>query len=156
MSVDDHAGRRGLQASSAMPPRSRGVTGDRTLADAVIRCAAGPEFWSTLETRTSGLQGQSSLLVCKSAVQHLRRLDKRRILVGEKAMPRKNPLDVNTVNLDDTADRKAFYDALIADGAPIVREERMQAFQAGLIDERGYVIDRKRIESVSAELSVEQ
>ena len=71
-------------------------------------------------------------------------------------MPRKIPLDVNTVNLDNTADRNAFYDALIADGAPLVREERMQAFQAGLIDERGYVIDRKRIESVSAELSVEQ
>jgi len=71
-------------------------------------------------------------------------------------MPRKNPLDVNTVNLDDLADRNAFYDALIADGAPLVREERTQAFQAGLIDARGYVIDRKRIESVSAELSVEQ
>jgi len=71
-------------------------------------------------------------------------------------MPRKNPLDINTVNLDDTADRNAFYDALIADGAPLVREERMQAFQADLIDARGYVIDRKRMENVSAELSVEQ
>ena len=76
-------------------------------------------------------------LVCKSAVQHLRRLDKRRILVGEEAMSRKNPLDVNTVNLDDLADRNAFYGALIADGAPLVREERMQAFEAGLIDARG-------------------
>ena len=71
-------------------------------------------------------------------------------------MQRKNPLDVNAVNLDDTAERNAFYDALIADGAPLVREERMKAFQAGLIDERGYVIDRKRIESVSVELGVEQ
>ena len=71
-------------------------------------------------------------------------------------MPRKNPLDINTVNLDDRAGRNALYEALIADGAPLVREERMQAFQAGLIDERGYVIDRKRIEGVSAELSVEQ
>ena len=71
-------------------------------------------------------------------------------------MPRKNPLDLNTVNLDDTADRHAFYEALIAIGAPRVREERMQAFQAGLIDEQGYVIDRKRIESVAAELSTEQ
>jgi len=71
-------------------------------------------------------------------------------------MPRKNPLDINTVNLDDLADRNAFYCALIADGAPLVREERIQAFQAGLIDARGHVIDRKRIESVSAELSVEQ
>jgi len=71
-------------------------------------------------------------------------------------MPRKNPLDVNTVNLDDIAARNAFYDALVADGAPLVREKRMQAFQAGLIDARGYVIDRKRIERVSAELSVEQ
>jgi hypothetical protein len=71
-------------------------------------------------------------------------------------MPRKNPLDFNTVNLDDTAVRNAFYDALIADGAPIVREERIKAFQAGLIDAGGYVKDRKRIESVSAELSVEQ
>jgi hypothetical protein len=57
-------------------------------------------------------------------------------------MSRKNPLDVNTVNLDD--------------GAPHVREERVQAFQAGLIDEREYVVDRKRIESVSADLSVER
>jgi len=86
----------------------------------------------------------------------LRRLDKRRILVGKEAMPRKNPLDLNSADLDDLTDRNAFYDALIADSAPLVREERMQAFQAGLIDERGYVIDRKRIESVSAELSVEQ
>jgi hypothetical protein len=68
----------------------------------------------------------------------------------------KNPLDVNTVNLDDTADRNAFYGALIADGAPLVREERMRAFRVGLIDDRGFVIDRKRIESVAAELSVEQ
>jgi len=52
-------------------------------------------------------------------------------------MPRKNPLDINTVNLDDLADRNAFYCALIADGAPLVREERIQAFQAGLIDARG-------------------
>jgi hypothetical protein len=93
---------------------------------------------------------------CAKCGQHLRRLDKRRILVVEEAMPRKNPLDVNTVDLDDLADRNAFYGALIADGAPLVREERMQAFQAGLIDEQGYVIDRKQIESVSAELSVEQ
>jgi hypothetical protein len=71
-------------------------------------------------------------------------------------MPVKNPLDANTVNLDDTADRNAFYEALIADSAPLVREERMRAFQAGLIDSRGYIIDRKRIESVAAELSVEQ
>jgi hypothetical protein len=71
-------------------------------------------------------------------------------------MPRKNPLDLNSANLDDLTDRNAFYDALIADGAPLVREERMQAFQAGLIDAGGYVKDRKRIESVSAELSVEQ
>ena len=71
-------------------------------------------------------------------------------------MTSKNPLNVDTVKLDDTAARKAFYDTLIADGAPFVREERMKAFQAGLIDARGHVIDRKRIESVPAELSVEQ
>ena len=71
-------------------------------------------------------------------------------------MPRKNPLNINTVDVDDRAGRNALYEALIADGAPLVREERMQAFQAGLIDELGYVIDRKRIEGVSAELSVEQ
>ena len=71
-------------------------------------------------------------------------------------MARRNPLDVNTVNLDDTADRNAFYDALIADGDRLVREECMQAFRAGLIGDLGYVIDRKRVESVAAELSVEQ
>ena len=56
-------------------------------------------------------------------------------------MLRKNPLDVNTVNLGDKADRNAFYDALISDGAPLVRKDRMQAFQAGLIDALGYVMD---------------
>jgi hypothetical protein len=49
--------------------------------------------------------------------QHLRRPNKRPILVSKKTMPRKNPLDVNTVNLDDTADRNAFYGTLIANGA---------------------------------------
>ena len=43
-------------------------------------------------------------------------------------MPRKNPLDVNTVNLDDTADRNTFYDALIADADPLVHEEPCKPF----------------------------
>ena len=67
----------------------------------------------------------------------------------------KNPLGVDHINLDDPAERKTFYDALIAHGAPLVREQRMKAFQAGLIDEQGYVIDRTRLTAVDAELTVE-
>lgn len=70
--------------------------------------------------------------------------------------PVKNPLNVDHINLDDPAERKAFYDALIAYGAPLVREQRMKAFEAGLIDEHGYVIDRARLTAVDAELTVEQ
>ena len=68
----------------------------------------------------------------------------------------KNPLDVDRINIDDPAERQAFYDALIARGAPLVREERMQAFRAGLIDEQGHVIDRSRLTDVDAKLTVEQ
>lgn len=68
----------------------------------------------------------------------------------------KNPLDVDRINIDDPAERQAFYEALIHHGAPLVREERMQAFGGGLIDEQGHVIDRSRLADVDAKLSVEQ
>jgi hypothetical protein len=68
----------------------------------------------------------------------------------------KNPLDVDRINIDDPSERQAFYEALIAHGAPLVREERMQAFRAGLIDEQGRVVDRSRVTDVDAKLSVEQ
>ena len=68
----------------------------------------------------------------------------------------KNPLDVDRINIDDPAERQAFYEALIAHGAPLVREERMQAFRAGLIDEQGRVVDRSRVTDVDAKLCVEQ
>lgn len=68
----------------------------------------------------------------------------------------KNPLDVDRINIDDPAERQAFYEALIAHGAPLVREERMLAFRAGLIDEQGRVVDRSRVTDVDAKLSVEQ
>ena len=68
----------------------------------------------------------------------------------------KNPLDVDRINIDDPAERQAFYEALIAHGAPLVREERMLAFRAGLIDEQGRVVDRSRLTDVDAKLSVEQ
>jgi hypothetical protein len=68
----------------------------------------------------------------------------------------KNPLDVERIDIDDSAERQAFYEALIAHGAPLVREERMKAFCAKLIDEQGHVIDRSRLGDVDAKLSVEQ
>ena len=68
----------------------------------------------------------------------------------------KNPLDIDRINIDDPVERKAFYEALIAHSAPLVREERMKAFRAGLIDEQGHVIDRSRLTKVDAKLSVEQ
>lgn len=68
----------------------------------------------------------------------------------------KNPLNADQVNIEDLAEREAFYEALIAHGAPLVREERMKAFRDGLIDEQGYVIDRERLSDVDAKLSVEQ
>ena len=74
----------------------------------------------------------------------------------ESMAAQKNPLDVDRINIDDPAERQAFYEALITHGAPLVREERMQAFRAGLIDEKGRVIDRSRLTDVDAKLSVEQ
>jgi hypothetical protein len=68
----------------------------------------------------------------------------------------KNPLDIDRINIDDPAERKAFYEALIAHSAPLVCEERMKAFRAGLIDDQGHVIDRSRLTDVDAKLSVEQ
>lgn len=68
----------------------------------------------------------------------------------------KNPLDADGINIDDPAERQAFYEALIAHGAPLVREERMLAFRAGFIDEQGRVLDRSRLTDVDAKLSVEQ
>jgi hypothetical protein len=67
-----------------------------------------------------------------------------------------NPLDADQVNLDDPAERLAFYEALVAHGAPLVREQRVAAFRAGLIDEQGYVIDRSRLTDVDEALSVDQ
>ena len=68
----------------------------------------------------------------------------------------KNPLDIDRINLDDPAKRLAFYRALIAHGAPLVREQRMKAFRASLIDEEGHVIDRSTLADVDARLTVEQ
>ena len=67
-----------------------------------------------------------------------------------------NPLDPCRIDIEDSAKRQAFYEALIGHGAPLARQERMQAFRARLIDEEGHVVDRSRLTDVGAKLSVEQ
>ena len=52
----------------------------------------------------------------------------------------KNPLEAERMDIDDPAERQAFYDALIAQGALLVREERMRAVREGLIDEQGRAV----------------
>jgi hypothetical protein len=68
----------------------------------------------------------------------------------------KNPFDVGRINIDDPAESQAFYEALIAHGARLDGEERMQAFRAGLIDEQGRVVDHSRVTDVDTKLSLEQ
>jgi hypothetical protein len=68
-----------------------------------------------------------------------------------------NPVpDSEQTNFDDAAERRDFFDALIARSAEKVRAQRMKAFEDGLIDEEGYVIDRSLITSVDPRLDVEQ
>lgn len=68
----------------------------------------------------------------------------------------KSPIDAERMDMDDPVERLAFYEALIAHGATLVREERMKARQAGLLDDEGRVKDRSLLSEVNPTLSVEQ
>lgn len=58
----------------------------------------------------------------------------------ERMVTLKNAPDIDRITTDNPAGRQAFYEELTAHGAPLVREERMLAFPAGLIGERGKAV----------------
>jgi hypothetical protein len=52
----------------------------------------------------------------------------------------KNPLDYANLNLDDSRERHAFYDAWIAKGSARIVSELRRMIELGIIDEQGNLL----------------
>ena len=52
----------------------------------------------------------------------------------------KNPLDINTVNFDDSDEHNAFLDAWIAKGVARTNARLRELYAMGIIDEKGDLI----------------
>ncbi len=52
----------------------------------------------------------------------------------------KNPLDINTVNFDDSDEHNAFLDAWLAKGIAKTHERLRELHAMGIIDEKGDLI----------------